>query len=198
MRGRVLALAAVAALAAGPTGKPNAPGSYCPLPEGDAPPVCLDPAQAQYSPFFQGLGAGQVDAASAAKVEADLRGERRYEALSSLSYAYYLLSRRAAAGAEPDPEIRARLERWTALLGETWRANEADPRFRTALREAASDLERRAPALRLRCTDPDGRARECQSTAELVAAMTERDQIGVRGAIGRLFDRVFGPEASAP
>lgn len=194
----MIALAAVAALAAGAADKPDAPGSYCPLPEGDAPPVCLDPAQAEYSPFFRGLETGQLDPAAAGRVEADLRSERRYQALSSLAYAYYLLSRRAAAGAEPDPEIRARLERWTDLFGETWRATEADPQFRSALREAATDLERRAPVLLLRCTDPDGRMRECKSTAELAAAMTDRDQIGVRGAIGRLFDRVFGPAASAP
>jgi hypothetical protein len=190
----VLALAAVAALAAGATGKPDAPGAYCPLPEGDAPPVCLDPAQAKYSPFFRGLTSGQVDPAAAAKVEADLAGgERRYEALSSLAYAYYVTSRRAAASPDVDPETAARLERWTTLLGDTFQASESDPRFQAALREAAGDLERRAPAVSLSCTDAEGRVRECSSTAELVARMNDvRDQGGLRGRVARLLERWLG------
>jgi hypothetical protein len=195
MRRDALALAAVAALAGGATGKPGAPGSYCPLPEGDAPPVCLAPAQKSYEGFFQGLGSGEMDAAAASQVEQDLRGERRYEALSSLVYAYYVVSRRAAASPEIDPEAAARLERWTTLFGDTWRASQNDPTFRAALQQAAGDLERRAPAVRLRCSDPDGRVRPCESTAEVVALMSEaRDQVGLRGRLGRLLERWFGGE----
>jgi hypothetical protein len=195
MRRRALALAAAAALAAGAAGDPKSPGAYCPLPEGDAPPVCLEPAQQRYEGFFRGLGSGELDPAAAGEVERDLHGERRYEALSTLAYAYYTVSRRAAANPELDPLAAARLQRWNALLGEAWRGNESDPRFRGALREAAGDLERRAPAVTLRCTDPDGGVRECQSTAEMVAVMSDaRDHVGLRGQIARLLDRLLGSE----
>lgn len=195
MSHRALALAAAAALAAGAAGDPKNPGAYCPLPEGDAPPVCLQPAQQRYEGFFRELGSGELDPAVAGEVERDLHGERRYEALSALAYAYYTLSRRAAANPELDPLAAARLQRWNALLGEAWRGNASDPHFRGALREAAGDLERRAPPVTLRCTNPDGSVRECQSTAEVVAVMTDaRDQVGLRGQIARLLDRLLGSE----
>jgi hypothetical protein len=69
--------------------------------------VCLDPAQARYSPFFQGLGAAGRSG-RCRKVEATCAASA-LRALSSLAYGYYLS--RGAAGAESDPEIRARLER---------------------------------------------------------------------------------------
>jgi hypothetical protein len=126
-------------------------------------------------------------------VEADLASDRRYEALSSLAYAYYVTSRRAAASPDADPEMAARLARWTTLLGDTYQANREDPRFQAALREAAGDLERRAPAVTLECTDADGHARACTSTAELVARMNDaRDHAGLRGRVARLLERWLG------
>jgi hypothetical protein len=190
MRRAALLLAAAASLGADAV---VGPGSYCPLPKGDEPPACLAPAEQQYQGFFAGLAQGDLDDAALTGVEGDLGGERRYQALSSLAYAYYVLSRRAAAGPVPDPEITARLERWNALLGDTYRAS--DPAFRNTLREAAGDLQRNAPAVRLRCKDAEGREVECQSTDAVVQAMTDvRDQTGLRGAMARLIGRLLGSE----
>ena len=190
MRGAALALAALGALAMADS--TVAPGSYCPLPEGDEPPACLQPAAQDYEGFFTGLRAGRVDDAAVAEVERDLAGERRYEALSSIVYAYYVLSRRAAAGAPADPALAARLERWNAMMGDTYRASD-DRRFRDAMHRAAGDLRSRAPALPVRCGGARAGAAECSSTEAFAAALTDaRDRTGLRGALGRVLDRLTG------
>ena len=200
MRAAALALAAAAALAAAPawaatSDKKLAAGAYCPLPKGDEPPACLQGATESYGAFFAGLASGEMDEAAAAQVERDLASEQRYEALSSLSYAYYLLSRRAASpGGEVDPAVSERLQRWNAILGETYRAS-ADRRFRDALRTAAQDLSARAPAIPLVCTEADGTTRACTSTEAVVGAVADaRDHTGVRGAVERLLERALGED----
>jgi len=192
-------LGALALLVPGPApsaraaDEPSAPGSYCALPEGDEPPACLEPATRRYPGFFGELrGEGEVSEDAAAAVEAGLAGEDRYAALSSLAYAYYLLSRRSAANPAVDPRLRERLERWNALLGRTYRASE-DEGFRRALRAAAGDLADRAPPVPVRCTDAQGRVVECESTRALARALGEaRQRTGLRGALTDLVERIFG------
>ena len=191
-----VALAVAAVLGVGaeaPREGKMAAGSYCPLPEGDEPPACLQPAAQDYQRFFSGLEHGTVEDAALAEVEKDLGGEERYQALSTLAYAYYRLSLHAAAGDAVDPEVVGRLERWSALLGDTYRANAEDAVFRDAMREAAGDIRRRAPAVRIRCTDERGQITECDSNTAVAASLTDlRDRTGLRGALARLLERIFG------
>lgn len=190
MRRAALALVALGAL--GMADSKVVPGAYCPLPEGDEPPACLEPAAKDYERFFAGLEEGQMDDAALAEVERDLAGARRYEALSSIVFAYYVLSRRAAAGPSADPGVAARLERWNAMLGDTYRASD-DGRFRDAMRRAAGDLRTRAPAVPVRCGGARPGAAECSSTEAFAAAVAgARDRTGLRGALGRVLDRLTG------
>jgi hypothetical protein len=91
-----------------------------------------------------------------------------------------------------DAETAARLEHWNQLLGTAY-VDSDDAAFRSALREAAGDLQERAPGVPLRCADEDGNQTECTSTEVMVASMTDtRDRTGLRGLVGRLLKSVFG------
>jgi hypothetical protein len=187
-------LAFAAASCLGVAGSEVGPGSYCPLPEGDEPPACLNPAQEHYAEFFSGLREGVVDDSALAEVEGDLAGddlEERYEALSALAYAYYVLSRRAVPGSG-DAALAVRLERWNTLMGDTYRSS-PDEQFRLALREAAQDLSRRSRPVPVRCADAKGNITQCQSTDAVQQAVADvRDRTGIRGAVSRLIQRIFG------
>lgn len=169
------------------------PGSYCPLPEGDEPPACLTPATQEYGTFFRGLREGVVDDAALAEVEDDLSGEDRYQALSTLAYAYYVVSQRAVLDkAGSDAGVSRRLEHWNTLIGDTYRDSD-DKAFRGAVREAVGDLQQRAPAVPVRCTDADGNITQCDSTAAVAQSITDvRDRTGLRGTLGRLIQRLLG------
>lgn len=179
-----------------------APGVYCPLPKGDAPPKCLGEARAHYGDFFAGLEGGVLDDEAVARLEADISegdAPRAYDALSAMTFAYYLLSRRAALTEDPDPEVAPHLERWNELFSRTYAASEDDPHYREAVRTAAFDLRERAPAVRLTCRAPDGAAVPCDSTDAVVRGMSEmRDTTGLRGAITRLVERVQQMLADPP
>jgi hypothetical protein len=186
------ALVAAALLGLGAAGDKIAPGSYCPLPEGDEPPACLQDATESYGGFFAGLEQGQVPPDALARVEDDLAGDERYRALSSLSYAYYVLSLRAAESEQVDAQTAERLEHWNQLLGTAYVTSD-DVAFRSALREAAGDLQERAPGVQVRCSDAEGNRTECTSTEVMLASMTDtRDRTGLRGLVGRLLESIFG------
>ena len=190
MKRFAVVLAALAAL--GLAGGKVEPGAYCPLPEDDEPPKCLQPAEQNYSDFFTGLSEGRVDDAALARVERDLAGENRYQALSTLVYGYYVLSQRAILGKAGEVELANRLEHWNDLLGDTYE-NAGDKAFRVAMREAVGDLEKRAPAIPVRCVDSEGNITQCQSTAAVAEAIADnRDRTGIRGAVGRLLQRLLG------
>ena len=194
-RGRAAALAASALLLLA-AGDPSKPGAYCPLPKAGEVPACLAGAQETYQGFFLGVEEGKLDEAEAERVEAAVRGGE-VEALSSLSYGYFVLANALSREEAPNPALRARLERWNALLSETWAESEEDPRYRAAVREAAEDIGRNVPALGLRCTDAEGRVTECASTEAVIRAMdARRQETGLRGALARLLTTLFGePEA---
>jgi hypothetical protein len=191
----------LAPAAAGPAlagGDPAQAGAYCRLPPPGQAPRCLDPAKAQYGDFFASLEQGLPEESAAARLEADLAAggasEHGYLALSSLAYAYWQLSERAAASAH-DAAVAARLERWNALLREAYVASGNDPGYRAALREAALDLRQRAPAVRVRCVDAAGDTAECSSTEVVLRGMDATTaEVGLRGALGRLLARLFGEE----
>ena len=135
----------------------------------------------------------------AARVEADLAGgaSNRYLALSSLAYGYFRLAQRAAEAGRGDPETIARLERWNALLAGAYQASPEDPRFQEAVREAAVDLHRRGPAVELDCLDAAGNPARCTSTESVVRTLSQqRDRAGMRGALGKLLQRLFGSDDS--
>jgi len=190
-----LALLATAALCLGATKDASAPGAYCPLPKAGEVPSCLAGAQETYQGFFLGLEAGNLDEAEAARIEQDLKGarpEKRFEALSSLSYGYFRLAGNVAGSERPNPALISRLERWNQLLGEAYAESEADPSYRAAVREAAVDLRRNVPALGLRCADEQGRTTRCESTEAVIRAMdARRQETGLRGALSRLIQAVF-------
>ncbi len=193
------ALCALAAghLAAAPASQPT-PGSYCPLPELGEASACLLPARETYREFFSGVAENALTDETLARVEADVAAgatsERSYLALSSLAYGYYRIAQRASA-AGADPELVARLERWNGLLARAYERSPDDARFRAAVSEAALDLHRRAPAVQLECTDADGNPAQCTTTEVLVQALSQsRETTGVRGALGRLLDRLLGSD----
>lgn len=186
----------VAGLLATGAKDPSAPGAYCPLPEAGEVPSCLAGAQQQYEGFFLGVQRGELDEGDVARVEAALRGAEgaeRIEALSSLSYGYFMLGRAAAASENPDPRLAQRLEAWNSLLTETYEASNDDPSYRAAVRAAALDLQENVPALGLRCLDAEGQVTRCNSTEAVVRAIdAARQQTGLRGAISRLLGAIFG------
>ncbi len=195
-------LCAVGLLASSVVGAGSAsPGAYCPIPEPGEAPGCLDPAKAEYAEFFQAVDAGRTDDARLARVEADVArsaGEiDGYRALSSLAYGYYQLSREAARTPNADPAIAARLERWNELLARVYGADpDAEP-WRHAVRQAALDLQRRAPPVELACRGADGESRVCSSTDAMLQSLEHATGThGYRGGLERILERWFGSEDS--
>ena len=181
-------------------GDPAAAGAYCPLPPPGEKARCLDPAQAAYGEFFEALENGVPTDAATARLDADLAvgpgSEHAYLALSSVAYGYWRLSERAAE-AQTDPALAARLESWNALLRRAYAASPEDETYRTAVREAALDLRRRAPPVRLRCVDAAGGTAECDSTESVLRGIDSASgEVGLRGALERLLERIFGGEDS--
>lgn len=170
------------------------PGAYCPFPTEGELPKCMDPARESYGEFFAGLEAGDVSAAEAARVEADVaRGNA--DALSSLVYGYFQVARRLSQDPD-DPDLVATLEGWNALLLSSWERSDKDPLFRATLRQAVGDLQERAPAVRLACVDAAGEPAQCDSAEAVLRGMNEmRARVGVRGALARLLDRILGRSA---
>jgi len=176
-----------------------APGAYCPLPERGEVPKCLDPAQREYGAFFDALDDPEPDDAALAEVEAEVaRGASAgepYLALSSLAYGYWRLTDRAVAAAGDDPRLVARLERWNALLAEAYAVSPDDARYRAAVQEAAQDLHRRVD-FPLTCPDARGEPVACSSTETVLRAIAQgSERVGIRGALARLWRRVFGGDA---
>jgi hypothetical protein len=195
---RLLTAGAVAALftAVARGDAPNEPGAYCPLPEAGEVPKCLEPAKAEYSGFFAAVDEGGVDDAAAARVEADMAGgagaDQPYLALNSLSYGYYRLAQRVASDPEADPALVARLERWNELFATAFETSRDDPGYREAVRSAARDLRART-SVRVGCVDAMGNPVECDSTEDVLRGLdaTSHD-VGVRGALERLIERITG------
>lgn len=176
------------------------PGAYCPLPARGEKPRCLEPAVARYGEFFEAVEEGRADGSPLARVEETVAAggssEEAYLALSSLAYGYYRLSQRAAATPETPPEIAARLERWNALLGQAYGTSEDDA-WRAAVREAALDLQQRAPPVGLSCRDARGEPTACDSTdAVLRGVDATADEVGIRGGLRRLLERISAEEDS--
>ena len=177
------------------------PGAYCPFPKKGETPQCLAPAKREYGEFFTALDEGELSDADAARLERDVASgaaaEAPYLAISSLSYGYYRLAQRAAANAGEDPAVVARLQRWNELLAQAYDVSEQDPSYRGAVREAALDLQQRAPRVRLECVDERGRTTGCDSTEAVLRGFNQAgDQIGIRGALGRLIERMLGGDDS--
>ncbi len=176
-------------------------GAYCPLPVKGEKPACLEPARAEYGDFFSAVEAGALSDAAAAQVEAAVSAgagsDQAYLALSSLAYGYFRLSKSAVAAQQRNPELLERLERWNALLGMAYDNAADDGAWQRALRSAARDLQRRAPAVTLRCIDDRGETHPCDSTDAVMRGIdATAGQVGLRGALERLLQRIFGLEAS--
>ena len=177
------------------------PGAYCPLPEPGQKPSCLEPARDQYKDFFAALDDESASDAALGRVEREVAAgaasENSYLALSSLAYGYYRLSLRAAAEELADPQVVARLERWNALLGAAYDASPEDERYRQAVHQAARDLQRRAPPVRLRCVDERGDTTECDSTEAVIRGVNAAaGEVGIRGGLERLLERIVGGGSS--
>jgi hypothetical protein len=177
------------------------PGAYCPFPKKGETPQCLAPAKQEYAEFFTALDGGELSDADVSRLERDVASgaaaEAPYLAISSLSYGYYRLAQQAAANAGEDPAVVARLQRWNELLAEAYDVSEQDPGYRVAVRDAALDLQQRAPRVRLECIDERGRTTECNSTEAVLRGFNQAgEQIGIRGALGRLIQRMFGGDSS--
>jgi hypothetical protein len=177
------------------------PGAYCPLPKKGETPRCLEPAMAEYSEFFSAIEARDIGERRMSRLERDVaagaEGENAYLALSSLVYGYYRLSQQVAEGDDADPRSLARLERWNALLAVAYETSGEDAEFRRAVREAALDLQRNAPPVRLRCVDERGETIECDSTDAVMRGIdATANEVGIRGGLERLLRRILGMEGS--
>jgi len=194
--GVAAALAAVSPAPAAEPGDAAKPGAYCPLPEAGERPRCLDPAVERYGEFFTALDEGSLDDADAARLEEELaRAEgspASYLALSSLSYGYFRLARKAAKDPAADPAVVTRLARWNELLGRAYEASR-DPAYREAVEAAAEDLHARARGVSMECVGAQGHATRCDATEMALRRLRMgREAAGLRGALSRLVDRVFG------
>ncbi len=180
------------------TGDSAQPGSYCPFPAQGEKPVCFAEVEHQFGGFLEAVDAGEIDAAELSEVEDQLqRGPTEAErtlALSSLAYGYFMLAARAAAAEHPDPALVQRLQGWNELLGTVYADARSEPSFRTAIREAARDLDTRAPAVLVPCEEA-GANQPCRSTSALLDTLRGIDdpegESGVRGALGHLLDRIL-------
>lgn len=176
------------------------PGSYCRLPEPGEKPACLEPAKQTYgADVFAALDAGNVTDAQLEQLEDDVaagsNSDNAYLALSSLTYAYWRMAQQAATAPGEDPAIVARLDRWNRLLGGAFETS-SDPEFRDAMVVAAEDLRDRAPAVSLRCVDSKGATSQCDSTDALLRGYEAASaEIGIRGALRRLFERITGRDS---
>jgi hypothetical protein len=176
------------------------PGAYCRLPKAGETPKCLEPARVEFGGFFSGLDADSLDESETARVEREVAAgavsENSYLALSSLSYGYFRLAQRLASSKEQDPRVVARLERWNALLAKAYVQSPEDAAYRSAVQEAAVDLQQRAPPVRLRCVDGAGSETECNSTEAVIRGIhAARSEIGIEGALERLIRRFLGGES---
>jgi hypothetical protein len=192
-----LPFAARPGFAAGGTG----PGAYCPLPEPGEIRQCLEPARARYGAFFSAVEEGELGGEQLDRLETDVAAgadsEDAYLALSSLSYGYLRVAQRLAADPSRDPVLVARLERWNDLLSRAFEVSPEDGRYRDAVREAALDVQRRAPAVSLYCTDEKGEPARCDTTEAVLRTLgRRRDSAGIRGALARLLGRIFGRDGS--
>jgi hypothetical protein len=174
----------------------NQPGAYCPLPKKGETPACLEPAIAEYGEFFSAIEEEDLSETSLARLEGDVaagaKADNAYLALSSLAYGYYRLSQRVAAAEGADPRFLARLEQWNALLAVAYEESGEDTEFRRAVREAALDLQRNAPPVRLRCVDERGETTECDSTDAVMRGIdAAANEVGIRGALERLLKRIL-------
>ena len=199
--GAALLLGPLLAVGASAAGDLTA-GAYCPLPEPGEAPSCLVPAQAEYGEFFRGVASGAPSEAQLRRVEAEVSAgsgaENPFLALNALSYGYYVMAQAAAADPGSDPFVVARLERWNDLLARAYAVSGEDQAFRAAVHSAALDLRNRAPAMGLRCIDPDGAAARCDSTESVLRGLSQRrDRAGIRGTLLRLIGRIF-PDAAEP
>ena len=167
---------------------PAKAGAYCPLPEPGQVPQCLAPARAEFGDFFDAVEAGDVDESQARRLEAALArgasGEEPYLALSSLAYGYFRLAQRAAADPHARPELTERLDRWNQVLVEAYADNGADPEFQQAVKQAARDLDTKAPSQ--------------GTTSALLQQIAQADgqSSGMRGALEGLIGRILGQESS--
>lgn len=173
------------------------PGAYCALPKSGETPTCLGPAMQEYGGFFTALGHDEVDAEEVERMQRDLTSgagsEKSYLALSSLAYGYWRLSQLEAAQPGSNPAIAAQLEQWNAALAMAYEGSPDDPGFRAAVRAAALDLSRRAPPVRLRCVDEQGRSTECDSTDAVLRGLDAvAGEAGIGGGLQRLLERLFG------
>jgi len=175
------------------------PGVYCPFPEKGQSAACMVPAQQRYGAFFEAVDRGEVTEIDAERLERDLAGsgtdEGSYLALSSLAYAYYRVAEHAVASPTPAAALVARLESWNSLLFSAYANSSPQSHFRQALRLAAADLHRRAPAVPSACEKPDADPASCNTTSRLLETLQQlddpADEHGVRGALSRLFGRIF-------
>jgi len=180
---------------------PTVAGAYCPFPEPGQKPACLAPVADRYPGFLESADSGALDEAATAKIEADLASsssdQDAYLALSSLAYAYFRLAQFEAADPGADPALVTRLERWNDIMSTVYHDAGADPHFRSAVYEAASDLHARAPDV---CGE-GSQGGDCNTTSGLMLTLQSADDFserqGVRGALSRLLGRMLGRDASS-
>jgi hypothetical protein len=93
--------------------------------------------------------------------------------------------------------VAARLQRWNELLSAAYDTSVDDPNYRKAVRDAAHDLQRRAPAVILACADERGNTAQCNSTEAVIRGINRtQETVGIRGALERLLDRFVGGDDS--
>jgi len=173
------------------------PGAYCPIPEPGQRSACQDPARAAYRDVFAALDEGAISDEQLETLEADVaagaRSHNAYAALNSITFVYYRIANDAAAAPGEDPNVVARLERLNRVLSRAYEASADDPRFQTAMLDAARDLQQRTPEVALACADAAGQPTECSATEALLRGYAATSgELGIRGALQKLLERAVG------
>ncbi len=182
---------------AGTPGGEIAAGSYCTLPEPGQKPACLAPARAEHPGFFNAVDGGEVDEVASSRLEDVLRNDPgspdAYLALSSLAYGYMQLAHSAAAAQQGSPVLTARLERWNALISQSYAEQASPDHFKSALLEAARDIQAKVAGLGATCIGGDSASGECSTG--LVEALEQIDSHGpIRDPMRGILDRLLGTE----
>ena len=192
-------------LASAAAGGAVKPGAYCPFPKKGEKPACFTEVEQEYKDFFDAVDSGADIDDHEARLERELQegGVDASLAVSSLAYGYFRLAQKAAAEAQPDPDLVARLQRWNQLLASVYQDAEAGSQFRDTVRDAAEDLVENAPAVSSECVDGlDANGAECNTAGTLLSALTALDDpandTGVRGALSRMLGRFTSDDEEEP
>ena len=111
-----------------------------------------------------------------------------------------LFRRYSKVGFSPGKQLRPKIQeamvrsdKTVVVLSRAYEASADSPQFQYAMLNAAQDLQERAPAVSLQCADAEGQPAKCSATEALLRSYAAASsEIGIRGALQKLLERVTG------